>query len=148
MSIILCCVQALCYIETYIRIRSNVTKHPEPNKIKSNLLNIPKINNDFFALAGMFYRREHGDSKMFWKAKLKTVVLPWAFCGTSLFLYEVLINGYEGSVKKYLIWMLGKETWLYFVPVLLECFAICKFANCLWKDIFTSLVRRKINGSN
>lgn len=90
----------------------------------------------FFVLAGLFYRREKGDSKSFWKKKFQSVILPWLFCGTLVYLYEVLTNGYECSVGAYAFWMFGVETWLYFVPVLLECFVICKFADRLWKDLF------------
>lgn len=39
-----------------VKINNNVSKHPEPNKIASNLLRIPKINKDFLALAGIKYK--------------------------------------------------------------------------------------------
>jgi len=76
----------------------------------------------FFLCAGYYYHREKGDSIVFWKKKLKSIVLPWVVCSVLTYLFNIVLSREAYSIMGQLKWSMGYLTWYYFVPVLLFCF--------------------------
>lgn len=78
----------------------------------------------FLIVGGILYTRTPGDSCFFWKRKIKSVVIPWLFCGTMIYVYRALHVG--GSFRELLFWLLGHGTWLYYVTIYLVILALFK----------------------
>jgi len=47
----------------------------------------------FFLISGYLYMKSQKSFKLFTKSKLITIIIPWLFCGTLLFLYVALRKG-------------------------------------------------------
>ncbi len=75
----------------------------------------------FFFLSGLFFR---GHEKGFWAKKLKTLIIPWCTWGIITFAISLVLGSNPMTFVEFLKWMLGTDSWLYFVPALLACFAL------------------------
>lgn len=57
------------------------------------------------------------------KKKFVTIGIPWLFLGTLAYLYNAVLTGNIG-IMKWIAWILGYKTYLYFLTVLFLCFII------------------------
>lgn len=78
----------------------------------------------FLIVSGILYTRTPGDSRSFWKKKVKSIIIPWLFCGTVVYVYRALHVG--GSFRELLFWLLGLSSWLYYVTIYLVILALFK----------------------
>ena len=78
----------------------------------------------FLVIGGILYTRVPGDSGSFWKKKVKTIILPWIFCGVFTYAYRSVFEG--GSLGGLFYWVLGHSSWLYYVTVYLILLALFK----------------------
>jgi len=83
----------------------------------------------FLLLSGFFFKK---DGNNFWKKKWKTVVVPWLIWGVATYFIGVILENGELSLRAGVEWILGCSTWLYFVPVLLLCFALFRICSEKW----------------
>lgn len=78
----------------------------------------------FLIAGGILYNRTEGDSLSFWKRKMKSVILPWLFCGLLTYGYRSLYE--QGSLQGLVFWILGYGSWLYYVTMYLILLALFK----------------------
>ena len=79
----------------------------------------------FFIISGYLYERSlsrHGCWAVF-TGKFKSLLLPWLFCGTIVWLYVVLRKG-EITLQKWFFFLIGEYSYLYFMTVLLALFVL------------------------
>lgn len=79
----------------------------------------------FFIVSGFTFKEKEGQ-RIFWNKKLKNLIVPWAFWGTMTYFCHILSDGIAFNLVSAVRWILGYGTWLYFVPVLIICFAVFK----------------------
>lgn len=89
----------------------------------------------YYIISGFLFAPEHygGFLKML-KNKAKAIGLPWVILGSTVYFYKVYFTRVY-SLKAHVKWLLGKNTYLYFITVLLLCFVICYFVKnkaALW----------------
>ena len=79
----------------------------------------------YYIISGFLFEPEHygGFLKML-KNKAKAIGLPWVILGSTVYFYKVYFTRVY-SLKAHVKWLLGKNTYLYFITVLLLCFVIC-----------------------
>lgn len=88
----------------------------------------------FFMLSGYLFK--YKPFKVWWRAKIMNLVLPWLFCGAIVYIYMCIRKGgfsLIGLVK----WCVGYNTYLWFMTVTLvmivlaECISyLCTVFNC------------------
>ena len=81
----------------------------------------------FFLAAGYFFKRERIGT--FLAKKAKTIVLPWLVLGTAVYAVNCILNGSRMGIGSWMEWLLGYKTYLYFVTVILLCFALFYYHN-------------------
>ena len=96
----------------------------------------------FFLFAGFFYARESRSLGKFWKHKASTIIVPWIFCESIVWLYVVLRKGgvtFENWIK----FILGVNHSTYYLIVLLLFYILFWYlrrrAWVLWGCILLSL---------
>jgi len=105
----------------------------------------------FFIVGGILYNRTPGDSGSFWRKRVKSIVIPWLFCGTLIYVYRAIFVG--GSLRSLMFWLLGNGTWLYYVTVYLFILALFKLiyknVPVLWGCVVLTTIQLllKTNGS-
>lgn len=68
----------------------------------------------FFILGGYFYKREKNDTKIFWKKKFKTIIIPWFVA--SVITYAVHnIKHMDWNLLGYFKWFVGSGTFFYYL---------------------------------
>lgn len=87
----------------------------------------------FFFTAGFFFDRRES-TKVFWKKKMKSIVIPWILYGTLLYLFACALNNFSKVELPFLRWIFGNGSWLYFVPVLIQCFILFRICDHKWFD--------------
>ena len=80
----------------------------------------------FFLFAGYLLFYEHRTFGKFTLRKLETIGIPWLFCGTLVYLYVYLRKG-GLSLLSYVLWLLGVETYLYYLTELLLLYLLMFF---------------------
>lgn len=85
----------------------------------------------FYLIAGMLFEQSQKSFLEFFKKKLTTIVLPWLFCETLLWLYIVLRKG-GVSIWSWLLFLLGYKHSTYYLTVLMVMFLVFWFIR---KDI-------------
>ena len=80
----------------------------------------------FFILGGFFYKRTKGDTKVFWKKKFDTLILPWFFCSLLTYIIKYLLSG-DADFVDYIKWIFGVHTWYYYFSVFMICLVLFKF---------------------
>lgn len=60
----------------------------------------------------------------FWKKKAKTICIPWLLYGVATYILHIFADKLRFDIISMAKWIFGYGTWLYFVPVLLICFAV------------------------
>jgi len=70
----------------------------------------------FFIIGRFLYKRKDKDHKEFWKKKFFRIILPWLFCSLMTYLLTVIVRK-EFNAFACIKWVLGSETWYYYVTV-------------------------------
>lgn len=83
----------------------------------------------FFIVSGYLFNNNKSFGA-FWKGKLEHVVLPWLFWGTAVWGYEVIRKGL--SYAKLWEWLLGVNTYLWFLPTIMIFWFVYFFAKKSW----------------
>lgn len=92
----------------------------------------------FFLLSGLFLWDE--EPGVFWRKKIRTLVVPWWVWGCVTFFVSLLLGGNEASLSAFADWILGRGSWLYFVPMLLMSFALFRIcSHRLWPYFLAGL---------
>lgn len=92
----------------------------------------------FFMVSGYLFNNNKPFGA-FWKGKLEHVVLPWLFWGTAVWGYEVIRKGL--SYVKLWEWLLGVNTYLWFLPTIMIFWFVYYFAKKSWiKNFFLGVI--------
>ncbi len=81
----------------------------------------------FFICSGFYYMRKNGDSIVFWRKKIRTLIVPWFLWGILTYLLGIILTNKSLSVIDLFKWVIGVQSWYYFVTVLLVLFVLFKF---------------------
>lgn len=125
--------RAYIYILKGLAIFSVVCAHTAPTvadatlsaQVFSSLLNyigtmgVPV----FFLISGYLFDKNTRSFKDFWKKKLFSIVIPWLFCETLLWLYIVLRKGGIG-IKHWILFIAGYQHSTYYLSVLLVLYLL------------------------
>ena len=82
----------------------------------------------FFVIAGYLFAFNNDNFSSLLSKKFKTLIIPWVFTGTAVYLYKVIRKG-GASVFSYIKWILGSGTYLWYMVTLLLLyliFGICR----------------------
>lgn len=93
----------------------------------------------FFFTSGFFFDRQE-TTKVFWKKKMRSVVIPWILYGILLYLFACALNNFSKVELPFLNWIFGYGSWLYFVPVLIQCFILFRICDNKWFDVVVFLL--------
>ena len=93
----------------------------------------------FLICSGYFFDPAQ-EAKVFWTKKLKSIVIPWIVWGILTFAIMVVMGGRTLNAVEAIRWIIGYKTWLYFVPVLLCCFAIFRISVRKWWLILNAVL--------
>ena len=86
----------------------------------------------FLIVAGYYYSPSHyGSFTGVMKRKLTTIVLPWFCLGSTGFLYNAILSR-NLSVSRYINFLLGNGSYLYYLSILILCFVVFYFVNARW----------------
>lgn len=77
----------------------------------------------FYILAGYFYEKNTDSIKLFWSKKWKSIIIPWIFCGTVLWLYVVLRKG-GISFSAWVKFLVGVNYSTYYLTCLIFFFVV------------------------
>lgn len=80
----------------------------------------------FMFVAGLFFYNSKKNFFDFFLTKIKTLIIPWVFSGSVVYLYVKLRKG-RVDFFSYVKWILGVDTYLYFMTVLLFIYLLCFF---------------------
>lgn len=80
----------------------------------------------FLLIAGFLMHGTTRNFKDFFVSKIKSIIIPWVFCGTLVYFYVYLRKGGLGIVSL-LKWLLGIDTYLYYLTVLFCLYLLCYF---------------------
>ncbi|MCI6850535.1 MAG: acyltransferase [Clostridiales bacterium] len=93
----------------------------------------------FFFTSGFFFDRREA-TKVFWKKKMRSIVIPWLLYGTLLYLFACALNNFSKVEIPFLKWIIGNGSWLYYVPVLIQCFILFRICDNKWFDMVVFLL--------
>ena len=93
----------------------------------------------FFFTSGFFFDRREA-TKVFWKKKMRSIVIPWLLYGTLLYLFACALNNFSKVELPFLKWIIGNGSWLYYVPVLIQCFILFRICDNKWFDMVVFLL--------
>ena len=97
----------------------------------------------FLLFAGYFMSGTKLNIREFFLKKAKSLAVPWLFCGTLVYFYVYLRSG-GISIKSWILWVLGDQTYLYYMTVLCLLYFICFFFRknriVLFAFIFVSVI--------
>ena len=77
----------------------------------------------FFIVSGYLFQNNQRNMKSFWIRKLKTIICPWLFCETLVWLYVVLRKG-GVSVWSWTKFILGINHSTYYLTILIFFFIV------------------------
>ncbi|CAM4308967.1 acyltransferase family protein [Flavobacterium terrigena] len=89
----------------------------------------------FLIISGYYYNVEKYGRTLFFKNKIKTIIVPWVFTGTLLYLIGLKFNFLD-----WLLWIIGYKTYLYYLSVLLSCYFIFSFFKLLQFLYFSVII--------
>ena len=79
----------------------------------------------FFVISGYYFNPEkYGTLRAFFKPRLVTLVVPWLFVGSLIYVESALVSGQGLSFLSYGRFLVGHGSYLYYLPVLLVCFLV------------------------
>ena len=77
----------------------------------------------FFVISGYLFAKTTNSAGKFWTSRLKSVIVPWVFCETGLWLYVVLRKG-GMTFLNWLKFVMGYQSTTYFLTLLLLFYII------------------------
>jgi hypothetical protein len=78
----------------------------------------------FLIIGGYYFNIDKYGFVPFFKNKLKTIVIPWVFTGTVIYLV-----GLHFDLIDWLLWIIGYKTYLYYLTVIMSCFLVLSVFN-------------------
>ncbi len=97
-----------------------------------------------FLLVSGFLMNWREKAPSFWQKKVKTIVVPWLLWGSVTYAVAVVLGSTGFGPEYCLRWILGWNTWLYFVPVLLVSYLLVRICRgsivLLWALVALSLI--------
>lgn len=89
----------------------------------------------FLIISGYYFNIEKYGFKLFFKNKIKTILIPWLFTGTIIYLVGLKFNFID-----WLLWIFGYKTYLYYLTIIMSCYLIFSYFNSKkWLFIFIGL---------
>lgn len=89
----------------------------------------------FLIVAGYYFNIEKYGFSNFFKNKIKSIVIPWVFTGTLIYLL-----GFKFNLKEWGLWIIGYKTYLYYLSVIMMCyFLVGVFRKKVYLQIFIIL---------
>lgn len=76
----------------------------------------------------------------FWRKKINTLLLPWVIWGTFAYGISCVLGANEVSIFRYMSYLLGYKTWLYYVPVYFVILLIFNFIRIRYFEYIMILV--------
>lgn len=98
----------------------------------------------FFITSGYLFHKNQYSFNIFLRKKIKTIIIPWIFSGTIVYLYVALRKG-GINIINWINFIIGNNSYLYFLSLLM-LFYIIFFGNC--KNmilIYCSIIMSVIN---
>lgn len=71
----------------------------------------------FLFMSGLFLNVNE-KKNIFWKKKIKNIIIPWIFCSLLTYILSVIITK-KFSIVEYIKWVVGAGSWYYFVTIIL-----------------------------
>ena len=109
----------------------------------------------FFIFSGFYYRIEKYSLKTLFFKKIKSIIVPWFFCGILVYLYIAIRKGF-GGIFSIFEFILGYGSYLYYLTVLIvfysffyliknntkitSCLCVISFLWIILQSVFTSIV--------
>ncbi|MBO7519525.1 MAG: acyltransferase, partial [Clostridia bacterium] len=92
----------------------------------------------FLFLSGFLFK-ERKNAKEFWLigGVLDRIIIPWIIWGVITYLIGIKFKTGNFSALDMINWIIGYNTWLYYVPVLLGCYFVCRIAK---NNIYANIV--------
>lgn len=81
----------------------------------------------FLICSGYYFRTSGNRSWKFWRTKIYKLVLPWLLLTALVRCWYIYIGNGIPTFREHLLWALGSNTWLYFIPLLFELLVIFSF---------------------
>ena len=79
----------------------------------------------FIIISGYYFNpKKYNTIKSFMKSKLSTIVIPWFVIGTLVFLEARIVMGQSIDVLSWLKFLIGHNSYLYYLTVLMICYLI------------------------
>lgn len=78
----------------------------------------------FFLCSGYYFSAKEAVTIAYWKRKFWKLIVPWLLLGAATKVWYNYIAGTRPILHGYMPWILGRGTWMYFVPVLIELMII------------------------
>lgn len=89
----------------------------------------------FLIVAGYYFNIEKYGFANFFKNKIKTIIIPWIFIGTLIYLV-----GLKFDLKDWFLWIIGYKTYLYYLSVIMMCyFLVGIFRKKIYLQVFIIL---------
>lgn len=80
----------------------------------------------FLITGGYYYHREKNDSRIFWKKKLHSVIIPWVIASLVTYTVAAFLR-HSLSVVDYFKWFIGSGTFHYYMTIYVVMLVIFKF---------------------
>lgn len=79
----------------------------------------------FIILSGYFYHSsKYNNVFSMLKGKAAAIFCPWLFMGSAVYLYNAILSGGGISPIKWILYIIGYKTYLYYLTVLVLCYLI------------------------
>lgn len=76
----------------------------------------------FLIISGYYYKKY--SFRTFLHKKMYSIVIPWIFLGTVVYIFAALVNRNPISIVQWLLWIVGYKTYLYYVVIILLCYVV------------------------
>lgn len=97
----------------------------------------------FFILSGYLFEKNKKSFVEFWKGKFISIIIPWIFCETLLWIY-IIVRKSGASFFKWILFMVGYNHSTYYLSVLLIFYILfwwkaekCKFYVMIFFSLFS-----------
>lgn len=127
------------WVASFIAIFTVVCAHiPIPNIYLTKILStFAGFGVPIFLIRSGYYLNQKEKTKLFWKKKFFNLIVPWIVLSTIAYLNTLLFEKNIGSFSGYLLYILGYNTWIYFIPVLIVCILLHRiFKNRVFAVVF------------
>ena len=123
-------VSSVFNISRLIAIISVITAHTSFNINNPLLYNLIKRFSSigvvvFIIVSGYYFNpQKYKTIGKFMKSKITTIILPWGFLGTLVFLESKIVMAEPIGISGWLKFMIGHNSYLYYLTVLMICYLI------------------------